>query len=258
MQRAALATRAAFALGMILVGAIGLAFPDFSAVWGPAPNWINVHTELAYGCAVVALAAGLGLLVPTTIRLAALLAFAYTALWWLLLKVPPVIKAPFTELPWLDCAMFGMLMAGAWILVLDCSDRTVPERDWAMRHVQRFVGLCLIPIGLSNFLYLDLTTLLIPQWLPFHLELAAITGACPLGVGLALVFGVLPRLAASFEAALLGVFTAVVWVPRVIAMPALGGNWIELWMYWTLTATLALLAVHSVPRRDARANEAAA
>lgn len=135
MQRAVLVTRAAFALGMILLGVVGLVFPNFQAVWGSAPNGIPAQIALAYVCAVLALAAGLALLFPSTAAVASLVTFAYTALWWLLLKVPPVLKAPFSELPWLDCAMSGMLMAGAWILFVELGPRPLLARNRSMRLV---------------------------------------------------------------------------------------------------------------------------
>lgn len=115
-----------------------------------------------------------------------------------------------------------------------------------------FFGLCLIPTALSHFIYVALTTPLIPAWLPFHSGLAPFTGACHFAAGSALVFGVLPRLAAGLEAAMLGIFTVLVWVPRVIAKPALGGNWTELWISWALMAAAALVALHLAPESEAQ------
>ena len=69
---------------MITLGVIGFVFRDFAAVWGPLPNWVPWHTALACVCAAVALAASLVL-------------FVYVGLWWLLLKVPEVLRAPRTD-----------------------------------------------------------------------------------------------------------------------------------------------------------------
>ncbi len=247
MQRFAQVARAAFAAGMIALGVIGFVYHDL-AVWGRVPGWVPWHTALACVAAAVALAAGLALLFRRTAPAASLVLLVYVGLWWLLLKVPPVFEAPRTELTWLVCGMYGMLLAGAWTLYADLGGRRFPGGERGTRLARLLFGLGLIPTGLSHFVYLNLTVPLVPSWLPFHLEWAYFTGACHLAAGLGVLFGVLPALAAGLESAMLGIFTVLVWVPRVIAVPARHTNWTELLVSWALTAAAAVVAAHVHPR----------
>ncbi|HVC19810.1 MAG TPA: hypothetical protein VNE16_07015 [Vicinamibacterales bacterium] len=252
MQRSEQMTRVGFASGMIALGVIGLVLRDFALVWGPVPRWVPSSTALACVCAAVPLAAGIALLFRRTAAAAALVLFVYVGLWWWLLKVPEVVMAPLTELTWLDCGMFAILLAGAWTLFADLGGRPFLGGERGMRLARLLFGLSLIPTGLSHFVYASLTVPLIPSWLPYHLGWAYFTGACHLAAGLGVLFGVLPGLAASLEAAMLGIFTILVWIPRVIAAPATRGNWTELWISWALTAAAAVVAAH-VPPRSRRA-----
>ncbi len=253
MQRFAQVTRVGFASGMIALGVIGLAFRDFALIWGPLPGWFPWPTALAVACALVALAAGIALLSRRTAAAAALVLLAYVGLWWLLLKVPPVVRAPLTELTWLDCGMFGMLLSGAWTLFADLGGQPFPGGERGMRLARLLFGLSLVPTGLSHFVYSRLTVPLVPSWLPYHLGWAYLTGACHLAAALGVLVGVLPRLAAQLEAAMLGIFTVLVWIPAVAAAPAVRGNWTEFWISWALTAAAAVVAAH-VPPRPRRAD----
>ncbi len=247
MQRFAQLARWAFASGMIALGAMGLVFRDFALIWGPLPGWFPRPAAMAVACALVALAAGIALLFRRSAPAAALAAFVYVALWWGLLKVPPVLRAPLTELTWLDCGMYAMLLAGAWTLFAEPGGPSAPGGARGVRAARLLFGLALIPTGISHFVYVRLTVPLVPAWLPYPLGWAYLTGACHLAAGLGVSFGVWPRLAARLEAAMLGLFTALVWIPAVATAPAVRGNWTEFWISWALTAAAAVVAAHAPP-----------
>jgi uncharacterized membrane protein len=251
MQRYARITRVGFASGMIALGVIGLVLRDFALVWGPLPRWVPSHAALAFSCAVVALVAGTALLFLRTGAAASLAVFVYVGLWWLLLKVPEVFKAPGTELTWLDCGMFAILLAGAWTVYADLGGRPFLGGARGMKLARLLFGVSLIPTGLSHFVYLNLTAPLVPSYLPFHTGWAYFTGACHLAAGLGVLFNVLPGLAAHLESAMLAIFTILVWVPRVIAAPGTRGNWTEFWLSWALTAAAAVVAAHARPAETA-------
>ena len=66
----------------------------------------------------------------------------------------------------------------------------------SVRIAQIYLGICIIPIGISHFVYHEATILLIPQWLPDRSFFAYLTGAGQIASGLGLIFNVLPRVAA--------------------------------------------------------------
>jgi len=248
MPRFAHLARCAFASAIIALGVIGLVIHNVNVVWGPVPPWVPRGAALAIVLALVPLAAGVALLVRRTRAAAAATVFAYVALWWALVKVPPVLRAPLTELTWLDCGMFGMLVAGAWTLFAERDGPAFLGGERGTKAARLFFGLCLIPTGLSHFVYLRYTVPLIPSYFPRPVAWAYFTGACHLAAGLGVLFGVLPGLAALLESAMLAIFTLLVWVPRVVAGPAARGNWTELWISWALTAAAAVVAARVPPR----------
>lgn len=249
MQRFAQVSRVGFASGMITLGAIGLVFRDFALVWGQLPGWVPWQTALACICAIVALGAGVALIVRRTAPWASLVLFVYVAVWWLLLRVPAVFTAPLTEVSWLRLGMLGLLLSGAWTVFADLGGRPFLGGERGMLLARVLFALSLIPIGISHYAYSAAGVGLVPSWLPFRIGWTYFTGACHIAAGLGVLFGVLPKLAAELEAVMLGIFTILVWVPRVITAPGTRTNWTELWISAALTAAVAVVAAH-IPRQS--------
>ena len=76
-MRTASVGHTAFAATLIALGVLGLLKGDFFAVWDPVPKGVPAREALAYLCAVVSLACGIGLLWQRTTSLAARVLFAY-------------------------------------------------------------------------------------------------------------------------------------------------------------------------------------
>ena len=69
-----------FALRLAGIGLAGLALGDFNVIWRPVPKAWPAREALVYGCAIVSLGCGLGLLWRRT----AVVAAATLTLWLLL------------------------------------------------------------------------------------------------------------------------------------------------------------------------------
>src|ERR1017187_9089419 len=93
-------------------------------------------------------------------------------------------RTSLTELTWLDCGMFAVLLAGAWTLYAEFGARRLLAGERGTRFARRLFGLALIPTGLSHFAYVSLTVPLIPAWIPFPYAWAYVTGACHIAAGL--------------------------------------------------------------------------
>jgi uncharacterized membrane protein YphA (DoxX/SURF4 family) len=175
------------------------------------------------------LAGGILLLVPRTARPASLVLAIVLLLRMLLLQVPHVVAHPLVEGMWEELSESLFFVAGAWTIfsMLPRGSRALANFG-NVRAGQILFALALPAIGLSHFFYLGETAPLIPSWLPAHVALAYFTGASHIAAGVAILFGVLPHLAATLEAAMVSLFTLIVWVPMVIAAPASRGNWSEI------------------------------
>jgi uncharacterized membrane protein YphA (DoxX/SURF4 family) len=89
--------------------------------------------------------------------------------------------------------------------------------------------------GLAHFGYARFTASMAPGFYPAPLFWAYLTGACQMAGGLALISGVLPRLAATLLAAMYAVFALTLHLPRVIAAPDERIEWTMLFIALSMT-----------------------
>jgi len=230
--------RLAFALPLIGLGVLAFIYGDFALQWQPVPAWVPARAALAYATGVVMIATGVGLLFARSAALATRVLFVYLLIWFLL-KVPPLFTAPLFEANWLGDGELAMLVAAGWVLFASSTGR---RDDRAMKAVRFLFGFSLLPIGLSHFFYLQPTVGFVPSWLPFRTFWAYLGGAGHIAAGLGVIFGVVPRLAATLEAAMIGIFTALVWLPGVIAAPTNRLQWTAMFMSWIIAASAWVVA----------------
>jgi uncharacterized membrane protein len=217
--------RVVFAVTLVAVGIAGLLTGDFVGVWDGVPKGTPARAELAVVCAVVSLAAGAGLLWPRTALATARALLLYLVLWALLFKGRFVLTQPLTEGTWQSLGENAVLVAGVWVLC-----------EWDVRVARVIYALAMIAFGLSHFVYVDLTTPLVPAWLPWHLGWAYFTGAAYLAAALGLLSGVGARLAAVLSTLQMGGFTLLVWVPMALSGPMTPFRRGEFILSWALTA----------------------
>lgn len=240
--RIAGAGHALFAAALIWLGAMGFSKGDFVQIWQPVPNWVPAREVLAYLCAFISLASGIGLLWQGTAAVAARVIFASLMAWLLALRLPNLFfETPLVLVAW-SFGSTGVMVAAAWVLYVRFAGDRDRQRlgrfagDTGVRVARTLYGLSLVPFGLAHFRYLDATTVLIPHWLPWHVAWAYFTGAAFIAAGLAVTVGVLARLAAVLSTLQLGLFGLIVWVPRVLAGTVNDFQWGEFVVTCALTA----------------------
>lgn len=251
------------AIGLLGLGILGLVYGDFALVWQPVAAWIPGRTALAYLTGALECAVAIGLVFHATSRWAVHILFPGVILWQLL-KVPEVLLGPSHETVYLSFGETAILLAGGWALFARLADLDAGSpfafltTARAMRTLRIYYGLCIIPIGLSHFVYHEATILLIPQWIPDRPFFAYLTGAGQIASGLGLIFNVLPRVASYAEAAQLWIYTLLIWIPAVVFGPntdvqAVFGSSSSVRMPWTallvtcFPAACALAVAQNVP-----------
>jgi uncharacterized membrane protein len=239
---------ALFAASLAGLGFLSLVSGDFALNWQPVPTWVIWRAPLARSSGLVMFAGGLGMLAKGTATISALVVGIYALLWLLLLRLPPVIADPTTELMWLGFAENLALLAGGWILLTTLARSEARPRmkriagDDSVPLARLLYGVALPFIGLSHFVYIQGTTALVPMWLPFRVGLAYLAGAGQIVAGVGLLLGVLPRASATLEALLLSSFTVLVWVPRVADTPASRFPWTALFVSAAITGAAWVVA----------------
>jgi uncharacterized membrane protein YphA (DoxX/SURF4 family) len=71
--------------------------------------------------------------------------------------------------------------------------------------------------------------------LPFHVPFAYFTGAAWIAAAMGLLFGVLPRLAATLTAVMASLFTLLIWVPAIVTARTNVSDWSEFWTSAAIT-----------------------
>jgi len=139
--------------GFHLARSHGLTKGTFVPVWRPVPAWVPAREPLAYLCALISLACGIGLLWQRTAAVAARVLFVSLMVWLLVLRLPNFFfETPLVLVAW----MFGstaVMVAAAWVLyVWFASDRDRQRfglfaDDRGVRIARILYGLSLVPFG---------------------------------------------------------------------------------------------------------------
>ena len=259
MNRNSEAATFVFAVAFICLSILGFVYHDFALQWQPVPDTFPWRTGFAYASALVLLIGGTGLLFERTRKIATQLIFPYMLL-WLLLKVRLIVATPSSEGRWMGFSEIAVLATADWILLVQSRLRAqqLPlefiDRIGSAHIAQIAFGIFLIPVGLSHFIYLEQTVALVPTWLPARAFWAYLTGAFHAAAGVAVLSSIYPRRVARLEAAMLGAFALLVWIPKVIAAPTAQLGWSALLITMAIGAGAWVMAESMPPwRRNQKA-----
>jgi uncharacterized membrane protein len=236
----------AFAATMIALGVV-VALKGFTPVWTGVPRGVPAREAVAWLCALVSVACGVGLLLQRAAAIASRVLLGYLVLWFLLFRLPLVVRIPAPPGAWWGCGEIAVMIAAAWVLYARfASDRDrqhlgFATGDQGVRIARVLFGLGLIPIGIAHFTFLERTVSMVPAVLPWHLGWAYATGAAFIAAGLAVLIGVWARLAAALVTLEMGLFTLIVWVPTLVAGPRVD-QWNEFVGSWVLTVAAWVVA----------------
>src|SRR5574338_1466341 len=242
-MRIASPAHAIFAAMMIGVGLIGLVTGTFAGMWGAAPETLPMRQALAYACAAVALASGVGLLWRGTATVASRLLLVCLVIWLIIFKGQFILRAPLQEVTYQSCGETAAIVAGVWVLDTrfagDWDKRRLGFATGAsgLRIARVLFGLALIAFGLSHFFYVQMTAPLVPAWLGWPVAWAYFTGGAYLAAGAAILSNVSARLAAALTTLQMGLFTVLIWVPRAISGELTASQWGEFIVSCVLTAS---------------------
>ena len=241
-----------FAIASAGLGIWSLAYGGFGAGGQPLPAWIPWREFWVDGSALLVLGASAGLLFSRTAPSSVLTIGAYHAV-LAAARAPPIFSQPLSVEAWYPLCEALTPLAGAWVLYVilrsESPGAALPNpRQGALRAAQVLFGLTCVFYGWSHFAYAHYTAGMVPTWLPDRRAWAYLTGLGHLGAGIAIIVGILPRLAATLEAIMMSLFGLLVWVPSFFAQPRPGwatppeNQWSELVVSLLLAASAWIVA----------------
>jgi uncharacterized membrane protein len=242
------ASRLIFAITLVAIGVFGIVSGDFGAIWQPVPKTEPASELLAYGCGIISVGCGVGLLAKRTAVPAAAVLLAYLIVWTAFFKVPFIIRAPLVEVSYQTTGENTVSIAAAWVLlVLAARGPKAGILNFVaggpgLSIAYALYGLALLAFGFSHFAYLNLTVPLVPKWLPAPLFWAYLTGSIYVLTGLAILTGIGARAGAALAAVQIALITLLVWGPVVLSGHMKPTNIQESVISWTLTAGAFVIA----------------
>jgi len=219
--------RVGLAAGMMGLGVLSLIYASYTLQWEPVPAFIPA--KAAYLSGAILILCGAGLVIPRLRAWGGLVLMAFLALWVVALKIPDAVAVmpKITKLSSFIGTILGIfedlgMTCGAWTLyalAAKAGDKPLINGltgDGAIRIARILFGIACIEYGAAHYAYADFTAAMEPGWLPAKLAFAYITGTGHLLAGIALITGVLPRLAATLEAVMMSSFVLFVHIPMVM------------------------------------------
>lgn len=241
-------SRAVFATAMIGLGIMSL-------ISEPIPKTLPGRPVIIYLCAVIEVGTGIGLLLRSSLILACRVLLAFLLLWLVLLKLPGLLLHPQVVVRWETFGETAAITAGAWCLFGAHAGAWEQQRlkfavgERGIRAARLLFIAALPMFGVAHFVYHDMTASLVPKWMHFPLGWTYLTGTGSLAAAAGMLFGIYPRLAVSLEAAMLWIFTLLVWVPRVASGSTDQDVWAEFLTSFAIASGAWLVAdtYRSVP-----------
>jgi uncharacterized membrane protein len=221
------------------IGLLSFVSGDFALNWQPVPSDLPWREALARTSGLVLLGCSAGVFVDRIAARSASVLTGYLLVWLLLLRGPRVAAHPLSAGMWNGFSENVMLLVGGWLLRVSLAADDDPRY---VKPARILYALALPFLGLAHFAYVDATTALVPAWLPARTGFTYLTGAGHVAAGLGLLFGILPRLAATLEAVMIGAFTTLVWVPRIVHAPASRFEWTAFLISAAVTGACTIVA----------------
>jgi uncharacterized membrane protein YphA (DoxX/SURF4 family) len=214
--------RYVYGLAAIGSGVCALVWRDFSTL-ADVPH----HRILTYIAAVIEILGGLAVQWSRTTRSGAI-ALAAIYFTFALLAVPLIFEHPLVYNNFGNFFEQLSLASGAVILYA-CSGRVATARMAQLAQIGYYAfAICVISFALEQLFYLSATASLVPKWIPPGQMFWAIATTAAFAVAvLALLTGIMSRLASQLTTAMILGFGLLAWLPMLFADPHSFVNWSE-------------------------------
>lgn len=219
--------------GRHVLGTAAFAFGAISFFWHDFDAWQHLQTLsstpageiLVRIISILEMIGGVCIQWRRSERLGALL-LGVIYLFFALICVPRIIAKPLSY-----GGGFGTLfeelslVSGAW-LVFFAAEPPSPWRARALQIGRYLFSVCVVSFTLEQLFYLEATAEFVPKWIPPSQIFWAVTTTIAFALAsIALLTGLMARLASKLTTIMIVLFGLLVWVPVFIADPHMHMNW---------------------------------
>jgi uncharacterized membrane protein YphA (DoxX/SURF4 family) len=223
-----------YSLGVMALGVVCLAWGDF-VLGQPVPKNFPARAALAYVAgAFILLAAAAIQWRRTAARTAAWASAALTAYYTIIVVIlmnGRLLLTGYAEYGTYSGIAEQLTIVAGGVIVYAATAKIRIGAIMAKRLTrlgQLAFGVCALLFGGAHFVYRNLTSPLVPKWLPPTQDFwAYATGIGFIAAGVAILTGVQARLAAILLTAMLASFAILVHTPMLLAGPSSRMNWSE-------------------------------
>jgi hypothetical protein len=242
-----------YSLGRYVYGVAAIGFGICALVWHDINTLGNLPRRpiVIYGVAAIEILGGVAVQWPRTTRAGAVaLGTIYFA--FALLGVPLIIEHPLVYNGYGNFFEQFSLVSGAVILYA-CSGQIAPARTANFAHIGYYAfGICVVSFTLEQLFYLSATASLVPKWIPpGQMFWAVATTAAFALAAIALLTGLLARLASRLTTVMIVGFELLTWLPLLVADPHSFENWSESAETLAIAASAWIVADFLDQRRSA-------
>lgn len=224
--------------GRLVFGGSAVLFGIICLMWHDADTWqiANPLLKIPFGvivgeCLMIAfIAAGVGMVVPRTARIASIV-LAVTLALFALDYIPVMLKHPNVYVVYGNQFESFAILCGALAVYASI------EANATVARVARLgLGVCSISFMVAQIVYPQMTAPFVPTWIPPNQMFWVIVTDIAFGLAaIALLINRQARLAARLMTVMLGLFGLLVWVPQLITHPESHGNWSEFTYTYLIT-----------------------
>ncbi len=243
--------RVLFGMGMLAFGVLNLTFDTPVPGIEPLPAWLPAQIFWTCATGLLLVAGGICTLIDRLRpRQAAAGLGVLLFLWIALLHVPAMLSHIHNGSVWTSAFECFAMCCAAWVLADALSYRVADE----MRNelIPPLAGLARYGFGISlsvfgalHFIYWQYVASAIPVWIPGSpVFWAYFTGGAYVAAGLAILSGVLARLASTLLGIMFTSWVLLLHVPRVFATPHNQAEWTSLCVAVALSGGAWLMAGH--------------
>lgn len=245
--------RPLFAIPFAVFGVQYFIYGHFTGGLGPYPDWLHGSAPLAYLTGAVLIAISVCILVDWQAPLATdVLAWSYLLV--VLLLHTPHLSAVMNDGVVRTRALEPLGLAAAAFVLASSLLPASSGRVWRWQLGRFIYAACMIVFGWQHFLYHSFLKTLVPVWLPGHLFFIYFTGVAFIAAALAMLSGILARLASISLGVMFLLWFLILHIPRCLAAPRNGDEWSSAFIALTFAgASFVFAAAFS---RDSSASRA--